>query len=371
MNDGDISPLRDLRGCVQACRACRYKSDSYASSWESKQDWNRKHLLPWESRLGAGKPSLMQIRYRDRVLLHVEEGEAGYRFGLLQDEAVLEIPDCPLHTERQNQSLQWLRSALPRGLPLRFVFSNRELLTLVLKSKPFEWNPGVWSRVLEELSSTHWRGIVFDFNASAGRRVFSAKNRIPFFGQDQAALTWKSRSFFYGPVTFLQNDFPLYEQAIDASDAWLGEGSACLDLYCGMGMSTSVFMRPGRRVLGIEVAGESVQYARQNVPDAQFLQGTIENRLPQIEAFVRNEPSVVAFVNPSRSGLGESVVHGLARLSRRPQRIAYLSCNPRTLAHDLLSFEANGYDVHSISPVDFFPRTGHIENLALITKNTD
>lgn len=366
----DDSPLRDRVGCVSACRACRSKSDPYAVSLEKKQEWNRKHLQLWEPQLESAQASARSVRYRDRVLLHVEETSEGYRFGLLQDESVLEIPDCPLHESRQNRSLAWLRTVLPRGLPIRFVFSNRDLLTLVVKSKPVELDRELFRPLLDELPQTHWRGVTIDFNAAAGRRVFSAKQRVLLAGQNESQVSWKSRSMGYGPVTFLQNDFELYERAIDRADSFLDPSAALLDLYCGMGMSTAVLSRTRPTVLGIEVAGESLQHARRNVPGAQFLQGTVEDRLPQIEEFVRSQSRVVAFVNPSRLGLGESVIQGISRLSRAPEKIAYLSCSPRSLAEDLRDFEKLGFSVQSITPYDFFPRTGHIENLALITRNT-
>ncbi|RYZ74195.1 MAG: hypothetical protein EOP09_00805 [Proteobacteria bacterium] len=361
-------PLIQVPGCVSACRACKGKSAPYFETVEAKLRWSGRYLENWREFTRPVQVSHKPLYYRERILLHVEgDADCGYCFGLYQDEAVLPIPECPLHEPSYNQALERLRLYLPRGLPLRFVHSNRQQLTLVFKCAPFELDGDAWRPVFDLLAQTPWQGMTFDFNPAAGRRVFSAKTRRLIWGTDQSQVKCAGQSFTYGPVCFLQNDYTLYASAIAQSAAFLNQGTAYLDLYCGIGMSTAV-IRSGRPTLAVEVSGESLRHARGQVEGAEFLQGTIENRLPQIKQFADRFESLDVFVNPSRLGVGRAVIRTFETDLNNVARVAYLSCHPRSLSEDLVEFEAVGFQVVSVWPYDFFPRTGHIEQLVLLER---
>lgn len=72
-------------------------------------------------------------------------------------------------------------------------------------------------------------------------------------------------------------------------------------------------------------------------------------------------------VDPPRSGLGDKAIKGLCESGARA--IAYVSCNPTTLARDLLQLQAGGYRVERVTPVDMFPQTYHVETVAILTKS--
>ena len=74
-------------------------------------------------------------------------------------------------------------------------------------------------------------------------------------------------------------------------------------------------------------------------------------------------------VDPPRKGLEETVIREIAGMA--PERVVYISCNPSTLARDLLRFSENGYRMLEAEAFDMFPRTSHIETAALLCRKDD
>jgi len=89
-----------------------------------------------------------------------------------------------------------------------------------------------------------------------------------------------------------------------------------------------------------------------------------EDILPNLASQVENV--TCAIVDPPRAGLDKSVVDGILKLS--PRVIAYVSCDPSTLARDAARLVAGGYTLKQVTPFDLFPQTFHIESISLFEK---
>lgn len=136
-------------------------------------------------------------------------------------------------------------------------------------------------------------------------------------------------------------------------------GRSALDLYAGAGLFAAVLACRFDRVTAVESSPQSfadLEYnSRANV---KAVRAAVENYLQRCG---RREQVDLAVVDPPRGGLGGKVVSHLVRL--QPRRLIYVSCDPATLARDVVPLLAAGYQVEQAHLVDLFPQTFHIESV--------
>ena len=143
-------------------------------------------------------------------------------------------------------------------------------------------------------------------------------------------------------------------------------GGLAWDLYAGVGLFSRALSQRFQQVVAVESARESLADLRHN------LNRTAHNIVGETTAsFLRRRagsPQVpdLAVVDPPRTGLGAEVVSLLARCS--PATIVYVSCDPATLARDLQALIQSGYDLQTITMVDMFPQTFHLESVSVLMR---
>jgi hypothetical protein len=247
-------------------------------------------------------------------------------------------------------------------LPLAYLHVAGAQATLIVKSARFERDR--LEPLLTRLADSGLDGLWVHCHPAAGRKLFARSGWHLVWGRP---VSIGPGGATHGPTAFQQLLPALHAQALTLAAEFLAPGPdvGVLDLYCGLGGSLQRWCDAGADVLGIELAGGAVEHAARNAPNARVLRGTCVQRLPQIRGWWPRRTRHVAYVNPPRSGLDREVQHELAA-SLRPMRVAYLSCSAGTLARDLTGFEAAGYIVQQVTPFDFFPRTHHVECLALL-----
>ncbi|MGH2588626.1 MAG: 23S rRNA (uracil(1939)-C(5))-methyltransferase RlmD [Dehalococcoidia bacterium] len=142
----------------------------------------------------------------------------------------------------------------------------------------------------------------------------------------------------------------------------LGPADVLLDAYAGVGTFAKVLSRRVAEVIAIEVSASSVADGRHNtagMANVRWFQGEVERVLPELDV----QPTV-AVLDPSRQGCAPAVLQAL--IDAAVPQIAYVSCEPATLARDLRLLADGGYAVQQVQPVDLFPQTYHIESVALL-----
>lgn len=171
------------------------------------------------------------------------------------------------------------------------------------------------------------------------------------------------------PRSFLQAQHDgaqlLYGQVLE----WAGDISqgSVLDLYCGIGGIALTLAPKAGRVTGIEVSSEAVEDARRNarLNRADNCRFEAVDALEALEELADDgERFDLVVLNPPRKGCDQEVLERVARF--KPRRIIYVSCSPRTLARDLDILSRLGYSCSRVQPVDMFPQTPHVENVALL-----
>jgi 23S rRNA (uracil1939-C5)-methyltransferase len=152
---------------------------------------------------------------------------------------------------------------------------------------------------------------------------------------------------------------PLINAALDEA-----HGDTAIDLYCGVGLFTLPLARRFARVIGVEANAAAITYARRNLKDAGLTNVTVER--DKVSDWLKANAERLApvdylLLDPPRTGAEEGATGGI--LSLRPKQIAYVSCDPATLARDLKELLGGGYKLDSIAAFDMFPQTHHVETV--------
>lgn len=195
----------------------------------------------------------------------------------------------------------------------------------------------------------------------AGKSTITEKLHLPSL---QAELSFEiSPLAFFQPNT-LQAEI-LYTEAMKA--AGLSGKEIVFDLFCGTGTIGLFASFSAGKVYGIELNESAVLNARQNAErnrrtNIEFIAGDVQKLLGKLP----KNPDVI-LVDPPRNGLNPSIIEQIHTFS--PKKIVYISCNPTSLARDAALITKTGYSLVSVQPVDMFPQTYHVENVAIFCQN--
>jgi len=178
-------------------------------------------------------------------------------------------------------------------------------------------------------------------------------------------------SFEIGAKSFYQTNskqaLTLYHAVRQLAD--LKGHETVYDLYTGTGTIALYLARDAKRVVGIETVPEAIADAKRNavrnqITNADFVVGDVLDILSPAFVQTYGKPDVLV-TDPPRAGMHPKVISFLLELA--PQRIVYVSCNPATQARDIALLKEQ-YRVLAIQPVDMFPHTKHVENIALLAR---
>lgn len=160
----------------------------------------------------------------------------------------------------------------------------------------------------------------------------------------------------------------LYQTAVEM--AKVEPDDTVLDLYCGSGVFGLLSAHRAKQVFGADISQESIFDANENAKalgfdHAKFYCKDAQKMLEFLEQEGVSKIDIL-FIDPPRAGLGESVCKLIARFN--PRKIIYISCNPATQIVDVNQLLNYNYDLAMLQPVDQFPHTNHIENIAVLNQ---
>lgn len=210
-------------------------------------------------------------------------------------------------------------------------------------------------------------GIVQNINPTQTSAVLGNREKT-LFGRDFVTDTLcglqfaiSSRSFYQ--VNPVQTEV-LYRTALEL--AALTGKETVIDAYCGIGTIGLCAAARAGRVIGVErnpaAARDAAANARRNrIANAEFVCADATEWMMQQADKLR--PDVI-FLDPPRAGSTPECIAAVAKMN--PRRIVYVSCDPETLARDIVLFGRNGYRARRCLPVDLFPHTKHVETVCLL-----
>ena len=300
---------------------------------------------------------------------------------------VLEITECHLQSEVSNRILGVVRAhARGRNLLayssrrnegyLRFLVvrqssRTREILVNVVT---YDDRPEVMNELVIELRGAvpEITTIVNTINSRKAQVAFGDRE-VVYFGDGVIHEKLGSHTFTISASSFFQTNTAqaerLYEVAKSFAD--LKTNESVWDLYSGTG-SIALFVSDAvKEVVGIESVASSVKDAQRNaeangVQNCAFILGDLKEKLTgDTEWMARHPKPEVMIIDPPRTGMHPKVVQEIIALA--PSRIVYVSCNPPTQARDVKALCAERYTLTKLQPLDLFPHTYHVENVAQLT----
>jgi 23S rRNA (uracil1939-C5)-methyltransferase len=140
--------------------------------------------------------------------------------------------------------------------------------------------------------------------------------------------------------------------------------STILDLYAGAGLFSAFLADAGARVIAVEQSPWATADFEANLREfdtVELYEASVDTALPSLHI----HPDAV-LVDPPRAGLGPKVAQGIIELS--PSKLVYVSCDPTTLARDGRALRDGGYNLRSVTLIDLFPQTFHVETISLWEK---
>ena len=276
---------------------------------------------------------------------------------------------------------------LLRHIFLRKGFSTGEiLLCLVLNGKSLPHGKELWER-LQDLSLSVEKGeqvqgsivgLCMNINEGRGNAILGRETICPY-GKDSIEDKIGELSFSISVPSFYQvnpvQTEKIYGKALEYA-ALTGEETVW-DCYCGIGTISLFLAQKAKQVYGLEIVPEAIENAKKNaekngLQNAEFFVGAAEEVLPKwVEEQKREGKDVgnlvdVVSLDPPRKGCDETCLSAVLELS--PKRIVYVSCDPGSLARDIKYLGEGGYKLEKWVGIDNFPRTGHVETVALLSK---
>ena len=290
---------------------------------------------------------------------------------------VLPVRDCLLQREESVGALNWISEHLGEytfASHIRYLVTrvsrNSELTAVLSGDAPLgdelRGLAAAMARALPELISLHYCRLkprpahALDGNCAC------------ILGTQTMSDQLMSLTFELSPQAFFQVNPPqaeaLYLKALEAAE--IREGARVLDAYCGAGTITLAAAARGACAVGVEIIAPAIENANRNAARnnlsgrARFLCGDAAREIPRLIA--SGERFDAAILDPPRKGADAALLNVLADAAI--PRIAYVSCDPGTLARDVKLLTDRGYRFEWAQPVDMFPWTGHIETAALLKK---
>ncbi len=343
---------------VIACGGCQYQHMSYQAQLEAKAEILRDQLQrigkiqnPPVNPTVAGQK---QWNYRNHVQFHLTgNGELGYirssaGSASTLSEDVLAIEECHLPEPSINALWPQLEFEPDTGIErvsLR-AGANDELMLVLESNYP----------TAPELEIEAGISVVHLFEESS----------VVIAGEDHLTMHVLDRDFRVSAASFFQVNTSMTEKLVNHLLAHLTilPTTNLLDVYCGVGLF-SAFLAPNcKRIVGVESATSACDDFIVNLDEfdnVDLYEGRAEEVIPHLEI----KPDIV-LVDPPRAGLERGALDGIVRLN--PRTVAYVSCDPSTLARDAGRLINGGYHLMDVTPFDLFPQTQHLESISIFEK---
>jgi 23S rRNA (uracil1939-C5)-methyltransferase len=346
--------LGEEPGMRVACGGCHYQNLSYENQLIAKPEMLRDQL----TRIGkienppvqpmVASPS--EWNYRNHVQFHLtEDGKIG--FVNATGNAVIPISEC--HLPEPSINSFW---------PQLEFDPNMDIARISLRA-------GADGDLMLIIDSDSPETPELEIEADISVVHLFEEHPVVIAGGDHLFIRVLGRDFRVSAGSFFQVNTPMAEKMVEHLLAALpvSNSDTLLDLYCGVGLFSAFFASRAGRVIGVESSASACEDFVVNLDEfenVELYEGAADDILPGLETQIGNLRYTI--VDPPRAGLDPRVMDALQALG--PRVIAYVSCDPSTLARDAKRLILGGYRLVRVTPFDLFPQTYHIESISIFEK---
>ncbi len=404
------SPLRVTPQCQHfgSCGGCSWQNLDYKSQLEFKQ----KQVEAAIQRIGGvqveksfpilGSADIYHYRNKleftfsnKRWLPHEEMNESnfnqpglGFHVPRLFDK-VIDIKECFLQPEPSNAirmavrefavkenmpffDIRWQEGFL-RNLMVRTTVTGELMVVFIFFKEDKEMREKIMDHIAEKFPAI--TSLMYMINPKKNDSISDIEGQpykgLPYITEQLKLRDGKALNFRISPQSFFQTNTAqanaLYAKVSEF--AGLTGHETVFDLYTGCGTIASFIAAEAKHVTGIEYVEQAVVDARlnaqlNNITNVDFHSGDMKDMLTEEFCRQHGMPQVV-ITDPPRGGMHPDVVSALLKIA--PEKIVYVSCSPPTQARDI-AMMSEKYSVTLMQPVDMFPHTGHVENIALLIR---
>ncbi|MBL8078048.1 MAG: class I SAM-dependent RNA methyltransferase [Anaerolineales bacterium] len=349
----ESSPERITPRCIHfsKCGGCHYQSLSYENQLKAKAEILRDQL----KRIGKIEnppvqpmiASPAEWNYRNHMQFHLtEDGRVG--FVNARGRSVIPISECHLPQAGIQTfwpDLQFETTVGAERISVR-VGQDEELM-LILESESPE-TPEL--EIEADISVVH----IYDDHA------------VVIAGQDHLTISVLEKDFHVSAASFFQVNTKMAGKMVQHLLAILPVSSdtTLMDVYCGAGLFSKFFASKCKQVIGVESSESACEDFAINLDEfenVELYEGEAEEILPALTG--KFDGPLYMIVDPPRAGIEKHALDAIINI--KPQVIAYVSCDPSTLARDASRLIHAGYQLEEATPFDLFPQTYHIESISL------
>ena len=380
------------------CGGCHYQHADYDHQVEIKKEILRENLrriakleLQCEIQVHSSPPWNYRNRSRLQVRTRPQFAAGYYKFA---SHELLPVEECPISSPLINRGIAALWQSGRAGKAVDGVrevefFANADDTRLLIEflCAPEARRAAVraWA---EELCAA-----MPEIASIAAFREPQKGVQEPLVTVGASELTYQTKTASYRVTAgaFFQTNRFLTDELVDVVTAGRS-GELALDLYAGVGLFSTALARDFRHIVSVEMSQTAAGDLKYNLPSngkavqaaAEQYLGSLTSRAGTGDSPMQShgdrgqqvgngsifphslhEPDLV-LVDPPRSGLGDRVARALAGVNA--PRVTYVSCDPATLARDLVPLLAAGYRVEEVHLVDLFPQTYHLESVVQLIR---
>ena len=376
------------------CGGCKLQHASYKAQLDFK--WDR--VKDCVSKIGKLDPSIVKYplgmeepwRYRNKVQLPIGliNGEVKIGFFAPRSHDIIDMESCLIQDEIGDKVVkltrEWIEKfnirpynvdgeydekGIVRHIMIRRGFTTNEVMVvLVTNGENLHHKEEFVDLMVKNIPGI--KSVIQNINSKKTNVILGLESKT-LWGEDTISDYIGDFRFNISPLSFFQvnptQTEVLYGKALEYAN--LTGNEEVFDAYCGTGTITLFLSQKAKKVYGVEIIPQAIDNAWINakenkVENVEFFVGESEVVIPDL--INKGVKADVVVVDPPRKGCDKKLLDAITNIDAK--KIVYVSCDPSTLGRDLQVLEENGYKTLEVQPVDMFPNTAHIENVALLIK---